>query len=182
MRYPITRPMRARLVQFYYELVVSPGAEPCMIRNWADMITRLLASKPGMKRKLESTDMELSWKTLWRALQKELWPKGRAHDDGSVHRACESPVSRLPSRNVVNIFLYVAELCKRYFPAGEIPEILSTFIPLVTQDVGLIDFIVATTAETIAEYFNHGSSAHVLPSTNPHPLVPTVPVQDLGSI
>lgn len=38
-------------------------------------------------------------------------------------------------RNLVNILLYLAEMCRRYFPAEEISEMLSTFIPLVTSEV-----------------------------------------------
>jgi hypothetical protein len=38
-------------------------------------------------------------------------------------------------RNVVNIFLYVAERSRYYYPASDIPEMLETFVPLVTQDV-----------------------------------------------
>ena len=44
------------------------------------MISRLLANKQSLKRKLEATDLELDWRPLWRALQKELWPKKRLKD------------------------------------------------------------------------------------------------------
>lgn len=66
---------RAKLVTLYYELCLVPGIEPRVVRSWADMLSRLLSNKPGVKRKLESADLELSWKPLWRVLQKELWPK-----------------------------------------------------------------------------------------------------------
>ncbi|KAG6817600.1 hypothetical protein H0H87_006228 [Tephrocybe sp. NHM501043] len=122
MRYPMSKSTRAKLVRLYYELSLVPGLEPRVIRSWTDMLSRLLASKPGSKRKLESTDLELPWQPLWRALQKEIWPKKRIQE---------------PSRNVVNIFLYVAEQCKRYFPAREIPGMLETFVPLLTQDTVL---------------------------------------------
>ncbi|KAG6889358.1 hypothetical protein C0995_001423 [Termitomyces sp. Mi166 len=122
MRYPMPKLTRAKLVRLYYELSMIPGVEPRIIRSWTDMLSRLLANKPGSKRKLESTDLELPWKPLWRALQKELWPKKRIQDN---------------TRNVVNILLYVAEQCKRYFPAREIPEMLETFLPLLTKDTVL---------------------------------------------
>jgi proteasome activator subunit 4 len=38
-------------------------------------------------------------------------------------------------RNIVNIFLYVAERSRYYYPATDIPEMLETFIPLLTQEV-----------------------------------------------
>ncbi|KAG6820769.1 hypothetical protein H0H93_012033 [Arthromyces matolae] len=108
------------LFRLYYELSLIPGVEPRVIRSWTDMMSRLLANKPGSKRKLETSDLQLPWQPLWRAMQKELWPKKRVQD---------------PTRNVVNIFLYVAEECKRYFPEREIPEMLETFLPLLTQDI-----------------------------------------------
>lgn len=75
MRYPIPKTTRAKLVRVYYELCLVPGVEPRVLRSWADMLSRLLGNKPGLKRKLESSDLELPWQPLWRILQKELWPK-----------------------------------------------------------------------------------------------------------
>ncbi|KAG6910583.1 hypothetical protein DXG01_009534 [Tephrocybe rancida] len=122
MRYPMSKSTRAKLVRLYYELALVPGLEPRVVRSWTDMLSRLLASKPGSKRKLEAADLQLPWRSLWRALQKEIWPKKRIQDS---------------SRNVVNIFLYVAEQCKRHFPAHEIPAMLETFLPLLTKDTVL---------------------------------------------
>ncbi|ETW87560.1 hypothetical protein HETIRDRAFT_469691 [Heterobasidion irregulare TC 32-1] len=119
MRYPISKPLRARLCRLYYELCLLPGIEPRVIHSWVDMLARLLLNKPNSKRKLESVDLQLPWKPLWRALQKEIPMKGRLYDS---------------SRNLVNILLYLAEMCRRYFPAEEIPEMLSTFVPLVTSE------------------------------------------------
>jgi proteasome activator subunit 4 len=80
MRYPMPKTTRAKLVRLYYELCLVPGLEPRVIRSWADMLSRLLSNKQGLKRKLETTDLELPWQPLWRALQKELWPKKRLLD------------------------------------------------------------------------------------------------------
>ena len=71
---------RAKLVRLYYELCLLPGIEPRIRRNWADMVSRLLANKPGIKPKLDATDLALPWKPLWRVLQKELWPKTTLDD------------------------------------------------------------------------------------------------------
>lgn len=76
MRYPIKKTTRAALVRLYYELCLVPGIEARVLRSWADMLSRLLSNKPGLRRKLESGDLELPWKPLWRVLQRELWPKG----------------------------------------------------------------------------------------------------------
>lgn len=80
MRYPMQKSTRAKLVRLYYELCLLPGMEPRVIRSWSDMLNRLLANKPGNRRKLEDSDLELPWLPLWRVLQKELWPKQRAQD------------------------------------------------------------------------------------------------------
>lgn len=80
MRYTIPKSTRAKMVKLYYELCLIPGLEPRITRSWADMLSRLISNKPGSKRKLETTDLQLMWQPLWRALQKELWPKKRLHD------------------------------------------------------------------------------------------------------
>jgi proteasome activator subunit 4 len=122
MRYPVPIRIRAKLARLYYELCTLPGIEPRLIRSWADMFSRLLAGKSDTRRKLEPQDLELPWKPLWRVLQRELWIGTRFHD---------------LSRNIVNIFLYVAERSRYYYPATDIPEMLETFIPLLTQETYL---------------------------------------------
>ncbi|KAG5636752.1 hypothetical protein H0H81_006971 [Sphagnurus paluster] len=84
MRYPMPKSTRAKLVRLYYELTLVPGVEPRVTRSWTDMLSRLLASKPGSRRKLEASDLQLPWKPLWRALQKEIWPKKRIQDSSYV--------------------------------------------------------------------------------------------------
>jgi proteasome activator subunit 4 len=127
LRYPLPKPTRARLVALYYALVLLPGLEARVTRGWADMLTRLLDLRPGAgagggaPRLLEPADLALAWRPLWRALRRELWPKRRAQDG---------------ARNVVNILLYVAEHCRRYYPREEIPAMLDEFLPLITQEVG----------------------------------------------
>ncbi|KAF8162148.1 hypothetical protein K438DRAFT_1776039 [Mycena galopus ATCC 62051] len=41
------------------------------------MFNQVLAKKPGVRRKLETTDLKFSRKPLWRIVKKELWPSGR---------------------------------------------------------------------------------------------------------
>jgi len=137
MRYPMHKTTRAKLVRLYYELCLVPGVEPRVLRSWADMLSRLLANKPGLKRKLESTDLELAWQPLWRVLQKELWPKGSLEDSSWVfHFVWLTYLTRVTNRrNLVNILLFVAEQCKRYYPPSEIPLMLETFIPVLTKEV-----------------------------------------------
>ncbi|OBZ79732.1 Proteasome activator complex subunit 4A [Grifola frondosa] len=143
MRYPMSKTMRAKLTRLYYELCLVPGIEPRVMRSWADMLSRLISNKPDSKRKLEATDLQLPWQPLWRVMQKELWPKKRLHDS---------------SRNVVNILLFVAEQCNRYFPASEIPNMLSVFLPRLTKDTVLTMIPVMTS---------------FLPPTHTHLYLPT---------
>lgn len=123
MRYPMDKSIRAKLVRLYYGLCITPGIEPRVIRSWADMITRLLSNKSGMKRKLEYGDLELPWEPLWHSVQTHLWHKARVHDS---------------SRSTLSLLLYVAEHCNRYFSRQDIPNMLSTFLPLVTKETYLV--------------------------------------------
>ncbi|KAJ3537454.1 hypothetical protein NMY22_g5581 [Coprinellus aureogranulatus] len=124
MSYPIPKSTRAKLARLYYELTLLPGVEPRSLRNWAEMFSRLLASKSGSwtYHKLDPADLQLSWKPLWRTLKKELWPKAALAD---------------PQRNLVNILLYVAHNSKRFFPPEDVPEMLETFLPMFTQSTML---------------------------------------------
>ena len=140
MRYPMQKSTRAKLVRLYYELCLVPGVEPRVLRSWADMLSRLLANKPGIKPKLDVTDLTLPWKPLWRVLQKELWPKTTLDDStyvsfyGNGNDLFISFINSL-RRNVINILLYLADQCKRYYSPEEIPLMLDTFLPLLTNEV-----------------------------------------------
>lgn len=84
MRYPVSKSLRAKLIHLYYELCLLPGIEPRITRSWADMLSRLLASKSDSRRKLEPQDLQLPWKPLWKVLQKELWIKSNLYESSSV--------------------------------------------------------------------------------------------------
>ena len=137
MRYPMPKTTRAKLTRLYYELCLVPGIEPRVMRSWADMLSRLICNKPDSRRKLDAADLQLPWKPLWRVLQKELWPKKRMHDSSYVcpSRPGRPMLTMYCRRNVVNILLFVAEQCKRYYPVSEIDDMLSTFLPMLTKDV-----------------------------------------------
>jgi hypothetical protein len=136
-RYPMQKSTRAKLVRLYYELCLVPGIEPRVLRSWADMLSRLLANKPGIKPKLDATDLSLPWKPLWRILQKELWPKSTLDDSTyvSYYRTTLYLFINTFRRNLVNILLYLADQCKRYYSPQEIPLMLETFLPLLTKEV-----------------------------------------------
>ena len=97
-----------------------PGADLNLVRTWADFLQKLVGGKGTSRPKLNSTDLVLDWRPLWRVLQKELWPKKRLVGGG---------------RNAVNLLLYVAEKCKRYYPSSEIPAMMDVFLPMFTKKV-----------------------------------------------
>ena len=152
MRYPVSKTTRAKLTRLYYELCLVPGIEPRVMRSWADMLSRLICNKPDSRRKLDASDLQLPWRPLWCVLQKELWPKKRLHDSSyvSLARPRNTMLILYGRRNVVNILLFVAEQCKRYFPASEIPDMLSAFLPMLTKDVCAYDSC-STTSEAHAQ-------------------------------
>lgn len=80
MRYPISKPVRVRLLQYYYEFALVPGIDPNLIRVHVNMFANLLPRKHNASRILDTGDLELDWKPLWRALKKELSPKKRLYD------------------------------------------------------------------------------------------------------
>jgi proteasome activator subunit 4 len=101
MKYPMSRPVRAKLARFYYELIselsyhatllpsfhveqipasVLPGTEPALIRSHADMLRRLIRTKRGSKPKLTLEDLELPWEPLWTVMKKEVFPNSRSSD------------------------------------------------------------------------------------------------------
>lgn len=131
---------RAKLVRFYYELCLIPGVDVRVIRSWADMISRLLG-KAG-KRRLESKDLHLPWLPLWHVLHKELFPKKRLGQTkcATFGSSVLLLLTCIPSRNLNNILLYVAESCKSYFAANDIPNILGTFLPMITPNVSSVPF------------------------------------------
>jgi len=54
-------------------------------------------------------------------------------------------------RNLNNILLYVAESCKRYFPAADIPNMLETFLPILTPDVSLISLSIMSPSRSFTQ-------------------------------
>lgn len=130
-------------MRLFYELALLPGIEPRLIRSWVDDLSRILANKGDAPRKIEPGDLQLPWRPLWRVLQKELWPKKRAYESSCVYETTARFLAfpnRFGRRNSVNILLYLAEQVKIYFPSSEIPAMLDTFLPLITQSVRAIPF------------------------------------------
>ncbi|KAJ7071512.1 hypothetical protein C8F01DRAFT_1110832 [Mycena amicta] len=142
MRYPIAKPLRAKLASLYFQLILLPGIEARTCRNWVHMFNRVLGNKPGAPRKLEASDLQLPWQPLWRMVKKELWPSGRRRTD-------------LAGRNMINLLLFTAEHARPYFPPSEIPEMLAVFLPLVTKStmLGMFPVLVSFLPPTHAQLY-----------------------------
>ncbi|EFI28574.1 hypothetical protein CC1G_13601 [Coprinopsis cinerea okayama7 len=117
--YPMPTTTRAKLIRVYYELCILPGVDARCVRSWADTLSRLIGSKYRGLRKLEPSDLELPWEPLWEMVKKELWPKLPATD---------------VSRNIVTLLFYVIDKCRPYYPPSSVPEMLDTFLPMLTQE------------------------------------------------
>lgn len=75
-------------------------------------------------------------------------------------------------RNMVNITLFLAEHCKRYYPSEEIPIMLSTFIPLVTKDVSL-QVMHILSPDTFPDDPYNDSCPDIIPAPYSHPSLPS---------
>lgn len=177
LRYPITTSTRAKLVRFYYELCLIPGLDVRVIQSWAAMISRLLG-KTG-KRRLESKDLHLPWLPLWQVLYKEIFPKKRLGQTKCATSTLSVLVllTSFPSRNLNNILLHVAEICKPYFTADDIPDMLSTLLPMITPNVSSVPFcylsrIHAEPMQTMLTMIPVLTS--FLPPSHPHLYLPVV--------
>ena len=97
---------RAKLVRLYYELCLVPGLEPRVLRSWANMVSRLIANKPGIKPRLDASNLTLAWQPLWRVLQKELWPKNTLDDSTYVSQYCRNYIFSLALSDVTSSTFY----------------------------------------------------------------------------
>ncbi|KAL5534546.1 hypothetical protein ACEPAG_1009 [Sanghuangporus baumii] len=121
MKYPITKATRVKLLKYYYELSIIP-AESHLVNERVRMFSALLPPKRDSVLSIDTNDLILDWRPLWRIVKKELWPTMRSLN---------------PSRNVANIYLQLAELCKRFFPTVELKSILETLLPLLGPETFL---------------------------------------------
>lgn len=65
---------------------VTPATDPKFVQYFATAIVRLVANKIGNKRKLELSELQLPWQTLWEAMKPAIWPKKRSDGSRLVYR------------------------------------------------------------------------------------------------
>ncbi|KAH8120588.1 hypothetical protein DFH11DRAFT_1838384 [Phellopilus nigrolimitatus] len=129
LRYPMSKPTRVKLIHYYYELCLVPGVDSHLIRERVQMLSSLIPHRRDSLITLDTKDIVLDWQPLWRVLKKELWPMKRLHET---------------TRNVANIYIYLAESSRRFFPSTEINNLLNTILPLLTRDTLLSTIPVLT--------------------------------------
>lgn len=80
--------------------------------------------------------------------------------------------------------MYVAEQSKRYFRASEVPEMLETFLPLLTQDVCRVGFYNTPMLKLPFDTDRSDNSAYldVIPSPNPYTSLSPSSFQTLGGV
>lgn len=80
LRYPVAKATRIKLVHYYYELCLVPGLEPHLLRERSRIFYHVLPRKRDFLVKIDTSDIVLDWKPLWRLLKKELRPLKRLND------------------------------------------------------------------------------------------------------
>lgn len=84
---------------------------------------------------------------------------------------------------MINILLFVAEHCSRYYPASEIPEMLNSFVPMITNDVSPSTVCLASNNSGVClDHLEHGSCHHVVPATHAYAPLSSDALQAVGSI
>ena len=139
MKYPVPKDSRVKLLKYYYELCIVP-TESHVVNERVKMFSALLPHKYDSVMSLDTKDIVLDWRPLWRILKKELWPTTSIADPSYVLLPfffhCLDSLSH-GSRNVANVYLHLAELSKRFFPVSEVKEILGAILPLLGPDVSI---------------------------------------------
>ena len=74
MKYPIAKATRVKLLEYYYELCVLP-TESRLINERVRMFSALLPTNRDSVLSLDTNELILDWRPLWRVVKKELWPK-----------------------------------------------------------------------------------------------------------
>ncbi|VDB99350.1 unnamed protein product [Peniophora sp. CBMAI 1063] len=144
LRYPMPKPLRAKLVRLYFELAILPGIAPRVVRGWIDIISRLLSPRSDGRRRLEIEDLRLPWRPLWRVLRREVQIKSRLHD---------------ASRPMAGLYINLAEYCRRYFSSDSaVQEMLDEFVPLLKQEM------IPTTASILISFLPLDKANAYLPA------------------
>ena len=111
-------------------------SEKHLVHERVTMFLTLLPHKRDSILSLDTNDLVLDWRPLWRILKKELWPLKRLLDPTWVTTPhANILIFTLPRKNIADIYLHLAEACRRFFPADQIKPLLDTFLPLLSPTV-----------------------------------------------
>lgn len=142
LKYRMPRPLRAQLARLLFELAVMPKLDTFLTDLAATCCIRLLRPKDEM----DQEDLQLPWRTLYEALEREVFHKQR----------------KVSTSAVSGVLLDLADVSRRFFAAEEAPAMLEAILP--RMDGNDLNSVIATQALLV----------HFLPLSNPDPWLPVL--------
>ncbi|CAH7687375.1 hypothetical protein PPACK8108_LOCUS22155 [Phakopsora pachyrhizi] len=109
LRYPMKRRMRARLIEFYYNICVSPGMDPTLVEIMIEMMLTLIKSQ----KLVDLRSVQLDWVPLYEVLLTEIDHKERA----------------VGVTNIYTMMLSLAGSANRFFPPHTALKMFERFLP-----------------------------------------------------
>ena len=100
----------------------------------------------------------------------------------SIHVSPRRLLTHFHSRNMVNIFLYVAEQSSRYYPATDLDEMLSIFLPILTKNVCLSVLRDSPAHGILPDHLDNGSRDNIVRATDGYAQIYPALVQVVGSL
>ena len=142
LKYPISRSLRVRMARLFYEIAVMPKLDASLTDMAATLCVHLLRPK----KEISYHDLELPWRSLYDALDREVHQKYR----------------KIGTSAVAGVLLDLAEASQRFFPASEATAMLETMLPHF--DGHDLNSVISTQALLV----------HFLPLSHPDAWLPTL--------
>ncbi|KAF5337122.1 hypothetical protein D9611_003196 [Ephemerocybe angulata] len=111
LKYPLPKEKRVLLAKLYFNVGLVPGNSTQVVATCADTFKVLTRSK----KKISLEDMRLPWKPIYDILKHDLFLSRRQFEYTQISWCMG----------------YIADISRRFFHPAAIPEMLSTFLPLV---------------------------------------------------
>lgn len=142
LKYRLPRPLRAQLARLLFELAVMPKLDTFLTDLAASCCIRLLRPK----HEIDGSDLQLPWRALYEALEREVFHKQR----------------KMSTSAVSGVLLDLADVSQRFFSADEAPAMLEAILP--RMDGNDLNSVIATQALLV----------HFLPLSNPDAWLPVL--------
>jgi len=142
LKYRMPRSLRAQLARLLFELAVMPKLDTFLTDLAASCCIQLLRPKHEIDRR----DLQLPWRALYEALEREVFHKQR----------------KVSTSAVSGVLLDLADVSQRFFAADEAPAMLEAILP--RMDGNDLNSVIATQALLV----------HFLPLANPDAWLPVL--------